>query len=544
MAAAAATETAGVDPGAILNLNVGVLGHVDSGKTSLAKALSTVASTAAFDKNPQSKARGITLDLGFSSFMLPLPAHLQVPGKELLQVTLVDCPGHASLIKTIIGGAQIIDLMMLVIDVQKGIQTQTAECLIIGEITCDRLVVVINKVDMLPEGDREKQIEKMKLRLAKTFAQTRFKNPPMITVAANPGSGSPQGIENLMDQLVQALPRPARQVDGPFQFAVDHCFPIKGQGTVLTGTITRGRVKVDDMIEVPHLQVQRKVKSMQMFKRPVTSAVQGDRLGICVTQFDASSMERGILAAPGSMRAVTAAVAAVRRIRFYKQALSSRTKIHVSVGHHTLLATVLFFKSTQPKYELDGPLPEGALDFDTEYAFCDELDTDETCQQYAVLEFATPVMCSPTSLVIGSRLDAQHDASACRLAFHGRLHAITSEADPRTSWLPSIRVYRDRVREGTVERVHDDYTLVCRDMFTKETDMNKFAYKPITLSTGDTGMIEGAFGQSGKFKVRLDEPLSQAARDRLPKSRKQGPVIPDEPVLVALHLRKYQFANK
>ena len=91
-----------------LNFNIGVLGHVDSGKTSLCKALSTTASTAAFDKNPQSKERGITLDLGFSSFTMPLPEARkgEFLGSGSVQYTLVDCPGHASLIRTIIGGKQ------------------------------------------------------------------------------------------------------------------------------------------------------------------------------------------------------------------------------------------------------------------------------------------------------------------------------------------------------------------------------------------------------------------------------------------------------
>ena len=140
----------------VYNVNVGVLGHVDSGKTSLGKhtrtagvsysaradpghtqshvtpavaALSTTLSTAALDKHPQSKERGITLDLGFSSFAMPLPEHLRHLPYDELQVTLVDCPGHASLIKTIIGGAQIINMMLLVVDVTRGIQTQVL-CLI------------------------------------------------------------------------------------------------------------------------------------------------------------------------------------------------------------------------------------------------------------------------------------------------------------------------------------------------------------------------------------------------------------------------------
>lgn len=140
------------------NFNVGILGHVDSGKTSLAKALSTIGSTAAFDKHPQSKERGITLDLGFSTFTLPLtqskkdadekfrsvlrlgktiknirrylvlvsylsPISVDHYFRDLdsVQVTLVDCPGHASLIRTVIGGSQIIDLVFLVIDAQKGL---------------------------------------------------------------------------------------------------------------------------------------------------------------------------------------------------------------------------------------------------------------------------------------------------------------------------------------------------------------------------------------------------------------------------------------
>ena len=148
-----------------INVNIGILGHVDCGKTTLCRGLSTKASTAAFDKNPQSQKRGITLDLGFSSFIISpsdnfkASSHLSI---ESIQVTLVDCPGHASLIKTIISGAQIIDMMILVIDITKGIQTQTAECLIIGEITCSQMIVVLNKIDLLSDSIREAKIEKVR----------------------------------------------------------------------------------------------------------------------------------------------------------------------------------------------------------------------------------------------------------------------------------------------------------------------------------------------------------------------------------------------
>ena len=116
------SDNSDVNPARLLNINIGVLGHIDSGKTSLCKAMSTVSSTAGFDKSPQSKERGITLDLGFSAFVVGVPDWLRekeptkLDGIDHIQFTLVDCPGHASLMKTVIGGASIIDLMILVVD--------------------------------------------------------------------------------------------------------------------------------------------------------------------------------------------------------------------------------------------------------------------------------------------------------------------------------------------------------------------------------------------------------------------------------------------
>uniref|UniRef100_H2L793 Eukaryotic elongation factor, selenocysteine-tRNA-specific n=1 Tax=Oryzias latipes TaxID=8090 RepID=H2L793_ORYLA len=248
-----------------LNFNVGVLGHVDSGKTSLARALSSTASTAAFDKNPQSRERGITLDLGFSSFTVDCPDHLRDGGGlkpyDSLQFTLVDCPGHASLIRTIIGGAQIIDLMILVVDVVKGMQTQTAECLLIGELTCPRMVVVLNKIDLLPASKRQSAVEKMTKRMHKTLESTRFKECPVIAVAAKPGgpdapeAEEPHGVQELIELLKKQTYLPKRDPTGDLLMAVDHCFSIRGQGTVMTGTILQGSVAINDTVEIPVLKV-------------------------------------------------------------------------------------------------------------------------------------------------------------------------------------------------------------------------------------------------------------------------------------------------
>lgn len=355
----------------VLNINVGILGHVDSGKTSLVKALSTTLSTAALDKHPQSQQRGITLDLGFSAFTLPIPERLRAENilndeYDVLQFTLVDCPGHASLIRTIIGGAQIIDMIVLVVDVTKGIQTQTAECVVIGEITSDHLMIALNKIDLLPESERAERILKMTRRIRRTLAGSKFADAEIVPVSAVIGgekiaattstsnsshkkSNTIQieslGMSELISKIID-LVQPRKIIElNDFYFAIDHCFQVKGHGTVLTGTVLSGSVHINQMLDIPNLgpEGRRKVKSMQMFRRPVRHAVTGDRLGICVPSLDAKLLERGFACSIDSVPTAKGVVCLIRKVRFFRRLLKSGSKIHVTIGHQTLLATVTFF---------------------------------------------------------------------------------------------------------------------------------------------------------------------------------------------------------
>ncbi|XP_068451418.1 selenocysteine-specific elongation factor isoform X2 [Clinocottus analis] len=513
-----------------LNFNIGVLGHVDSGKTSLARALSSTASTAAFDKNPQSRERGITLDLGFSSFTVELPDHLRDSAGQQqydsLQFTLVDCPGHASLIRTIIGGAQIIDLMMLVVDVVKGLQTQTAECLLIGELTCPRMVVILNKTDLLPPDKRQSAIEKMTKKLHKTLERTRFKECPVIAVAAKPGgpeapdTEEPHGVPELIELLKKQTYLPQRDAGGDLLMAVDHCFSIRGQGTVMTGTILQGSLAINDTVEIPALKVNKKIKSVQMFRRPVSGAMQGDRVGVCVTQFDPKLLERGVVCTPGSLRTLYAAVISVRKIGYFKGSLATRAKFHISVGHETVMARVMFFglppvgASKPPSDTAPSPSQPCSLDspftFERDYFYQDEyvIGSGEASlgpepEQWALLEFERPVTCPSLCLVIGSKLDTDIHANACRLAFQGRLLEGFEDKGYAETALPRLRIYKTKHKEGQVERVTDDYTVIGRNLFKKETNLQLFLGLKVTLSTGETGILEGGFGQSGKFKIRV-----------------------------------------
>ncbi|XP_071153895.1 selenocysteine-specific elongation factor-like [Mytilus edulis] len=554
------------------NFNVGVLGHVDSGKTSLSKVLSTTASTACFDKNPQSKERGITLDLGFSSFTVDMPDHLCSEYPDLtsskLQYTLVDCPGHASLIKTIIGGAQIIDLMILVIDIVKGMQTQTAECLVIGEITCPKMIVVLNKVDLLPPDKKEAMIEKMKKRMQKTMESTKFAGCPIIPVAAKPGGpeggeSDAIGLTDLIETLKTHTYRPKRNPEGPFIFSVDHCFSIRGQGTVMTGTALSGKAGINDTVEIPSMNVNKKIKSIQMFKQPTDKIVQGDRAGVCVTQFDPKQLERGLVCTPGSLPTFGAGIMTVSNILYYKGAINSKAKFHITTGHETVMAKVTFFGLYE---DPNSKVPDSttSLDYTKEYVYQDNFITNTAKQdqaeaqqrlpikQYALIEYEKPVTCPHNSLVIGSKLDTDIHANMCRIAFHGQLLECFTDSKYLVNNLPKLKVYKTKVREGLVERCQDEYTLIGKNLFKKETNIQSFVGLKVTLSSGEKGVIEGGFGQSGKFKIRIPDGVSKEIQQKYSGTKKKNKnkeseanqdeqQTDHEPIKIFLTFKRYVF---
>ena len=436
-AAVTAESSTVIDVSSILNINVGILGHVDSGKTSLVKAMSTLLSTASLDKSKQSRERGMTLDLGFSCFFVDtVPLHLltRYPNKKQLQITLVDCPGHASLIRTIIGGAQIIDIVLLVVDAVKGWQAQTTECLVLAELCTSQIVIALNKIDSIPIMERETKLNQVRKQIQQVHLQrTRFANLsttiPMIGVSAciggekvaaivstngttkqlqdmnnnsidtiavsttnnnnenvvsNGPSNSAAHVKNetmnvdlLISTLIEHIPIPQRvhhistnnsknkDATAAFYFAIDHCFPMRGRGTVITGTCLSGSIAINDTIEFPTVSVERKIKSMQMFKRSVTTISQGDRAGICVSHFDATTIERSIAASPpGTIQLWKGAIAIVKKVSYYPNKLLCNSKFHISVGHTTVMATVSFWggRELASLFETnDGQLLDGTL---------------------------------------------------------------------------------------------------------------------------------------------------------------------------------------
>lgn len=213
----------------------------------------------------------------------------------------------------------------------------------------------------------------------------------------------------------------------------------------------------------------KKVKSMQMFHTPVTYAMQGDRVGICVTQFDPKLLERGLICTPESLQKIHAGIISLKKIPYFRGNLQTKAKFHITVGHETVMGRVMFFSPAPADFNNE-PL-ENNFSFEKEYLYQEEYickdsksseENKENDQgggrqlpkeQWALLEFEKPVTCPKQCLVIGSKLDTDIHANACRLAFHGVLLQGMEDRNYGETFLPKLKVYKLKHKEGQVERV-------------------------------------------------------------------------------------------
>ncbi|WP_456418797.1 selenocysteine-specific translation elongation factor [Methanocaldococcus infernus] len=312
-----------------MNVNIGLFGHIDHGKTELAKRLTEIPSTSALDKPKESKLRGITVDLGFSSFKL-----------DKYNVTLVDAPGHAELIRTAIGAGSIIDMAILVVDAKEGPKTQTGEHLLVLDLLKIPTIVAINKIDIAIE----EEIKRTRTLMEQILKSTKnLKNSKIVLISAKTGEGIEklkEEIKNLLDSL-----EIKRDVNSFFKMPIDHAFKIKGVGTVVTGTIHKGRVRVGDSLKILPINYEVKVKSIQCFKKSVDKAEAGDRVGMNIIGVEPENIFRGcILTSKDSkLRVTDQFVAKIRVVDLFKYNLAPKMKVHLHMNLLTVTATIIPF---------------------------------------------------------------------------------------------------------------------------------------------------------------------------------------------------------
>ncbi len=382
-------------------VHCGLFGHVDSGKTAIARTLSQIVSTAGLDAHPQAKKRGISIDLGFTSFDL-----------GAFTVALVDAPGHADLIRSVVASANIIDVAIIVIDASKGPEMQTGEHLVILELLGIRNVIVaMNKTDLLEPRAVEAKARNIAAFLEKTGPP--FVGVPVVPVSAKNNAGFDQLRATIEMALIHVDSRRSRLVNAPFVMPFDHHFQGKGFGTIMTGTVLSGRALVGDQVEISPVGLQGKIKSIHIFKEAQDVAEAGDRAGIAVPGIDNSKLFRGcIVCTPGSIRVARHVLVKGKITRFFKHALRFKSQVHVTAGMLTVPAMLL------PYVERDG----------IKFAV-DEIQRDVDSGTFtAYLYVPDGVPCTAGFKILLSRLDLP--PSELRICARADIMSIVSEIPP------------------------------------------------------------------------------------------------------------------
>src|SRR5216110_738626 len=288
--------------------NVGTIGHIDHGKTTLTAAITqTLAkhnpkvkfrSFDSIDNAPEEKARGITIAV----------AHVEYE-TTARHYAHVDCPGHADYIKNMITGAAQMDGAIVVVSAVDGPMPQTREHVLLArQVNVPYLVVALNKVDAI---DDPELLDLVELEVRELLTSYKFpgNDVPVVRLSALKAlQGDAEGIAGvtkLMDALDSYVPLPVREIDKPFLMPIEDVFSISGRGTVVTGRVERGQVKVGEEIEIVGFKPTEKkiVTGVEMFRKLLDAGVAGDNIGVLLRGVEKDDVERGqVLAKPGSIK--------------------------------------------------------------------------------------------------------------------------------------------------------------------------------------------------------------------------------------------------
>lgn len=289
------------------HVNIGTIGHVDHGKTTLTAAITKVLSQKGqaefkaydqIDNAPEEKARGITINI----------THVEYE-TEKRHYAHIDAPGHADYIKNMITGAAQMDGAILVVSAPDGPMPQTREHILLArQVGVPAMVVFMNKVDMVNDPELLDLVE-MEVRELLTKYQFPGDKIPVIRGSAlkalEGDAEAVKAVETLMEKVDEYIPEPTRELDKPFLMAIEDVFSIKGRGTVVTGRVERGVVKVNDTVEIVGIRPTKStvVTGVEMFRKQLDQGQAGDNVGVLLRGVEKDDVERGqVLAKPGSIK--------------------------------------------------------------------------------------------------------------------------------------------------------------------------------------------------------------------------------------------------
>src|SRR6476646_975160 len=309
------------------SLIVGTAGHIDHGKSALVRALTGVDP----DRLPEEKRRGITIDLGFADLQL-----------GDLKIGFVDVPGHERFVKNMLAGAHGIDLLALVIAADEGVMPQTREhfdiCRLLG---VQNGLVVITKTDLVDEEMLALVEDDARELIAGSFLE----DAPLVSMSSRTGAG----LDQLKARLVELGKRvPPRSKDFATRLPIDRAFSMKGFGAVVTGTLISGQIKEADELELLPLQVNVRVRGLQVHNKSVHDAHAGQRTAVNLAGIDTAQIERGMVLAPvGRLRPTQIVDVSIDMLPGASRAVRSRSRVRFHVGAAEVLGRVRVLEGSQ-----------------------------------------------------------------------------------------------------------------------------------------------------------------------------------------------------
>ncbi len=305
------------------NIIIGTAGHVDHGKTALIKALTGIET----DRIKEEKKRGITIELGF--------AYLDLPDGE--KAGIIDVPGHEKFVKNMLAGAGGIDLALLVVAADEGFMPQTREHLgILSLLNISEGIIVITKKDMVDDDWLEVVCEDVRSEVKGTFLE----NAQIIPVSSYTGEGIEQlksAIFELIDQNTQI-----KNLDIPFRIPVDRIFSVEGFGTVITGTLIEGRMKVGDPVTIYPSRIESRVRNLQVHSHDVTEAYAGQRVAVNLAGLKKTDLNKGdVVAVPNSMHTTMMIDIKLNILRDCEREILNGTRLHLYHGARDILCKVI-----------------------------------------------------------------------------------------------------------------------------------------------------------------------------------------------------------
>ncbi|VDN30594.1 unnamed protein product [Gongylonema pulchrum] len=325
-------------------------------------------------------------------------------------------------------------MAIVVVNACKGIEQQTAEHLLIVSLLClKHVILVINKIDLI-DGEA---LEQLTRRCKKAMSSLKISDPvPVVSISLK--EGKEQAVEAVLRALRLALYAPQRCSSGRFVMFVDHCFPVKGKGTVMTGTVVDGACSVGMDVEIAALHERRKIKSMQRWKEDVRSAEMGDRAALLFQNISREDIDRTVVFEPGTLHPVKYLLVNVHRIEYFQGSVNPCSKLHISSGFDTVMGLCQFLSSVSPSSNVEDQ-------FEVVPALSDTA-------KFAILSLERSVYTRRGSFYIASRLD--HQGKGCRFVFHGIfLRLLESENQ--------IRRFRRKTKVGRIERVENERSIIC-----------------------------------------------------------------------------------